>query len=151
MGGRRGAPWPRGSWAARHERARNGSEQRPLGATRWEMYANAGNVLDHPCAELDQALAYRCEFSVRQWVRLRDGGAHAMHQPERRGMEDEPHLIGGGEPAYTDRALRLSQQKNATMEDWLPPLKSTVSFLRQTDGRSKGSGVSSDMAAVAQG
>jgi hypothetical protein len=40
------------------------------------MYANAGNVLDHPRAELDQALAYRCEFSVRQWVRLRDGGAH---------------------------------------------------------------------------
>jgi hypothetical protein len=34
------------------------------------MYANAGNVLDHPRAELDQALAYRCEFSVRQWVRL---------------------------------------------------------------------------------
>src|SRR4029077_18225887 len=36
-------------------------------------------------------------------------------------------------------------------EDWLPPLKSTVSFLRQTDGRSKGSGISSDMAAVAEG
>jgi two-component sensor histidine kinase len=37
------------------------------------------------------------------------------------------------------------------LEDWLPPLKSTVSFLRQTDGRSKGSGVSSSMAAVALG
>jgi hypothetical protein len=37
------------------------------------------------------------------------------------------------------------------MEDWLPPLKSTVIFLRQTDGRSKGSSVSSVMAAVAVG
>ena len=61
-------------------------------------------VTDHPRAELYQALAYRCEFSVRQWVRLRDGGAHAMHQPERRGMEDEPHLIGGG--AVTRHAIR---------------------------------------------
>jgi hypothetical protein len=68
------------------------------------MYANAGNVLDHPRAELDQALAYHCEFSVRQWVRLRDGGAHAMQQPERRGMEDEPHLIGGG--AVTRHTIR---------------------------------------------
>src|SRR2546430_3668892 len=34
-------------------------------------------------------------------------------------------------------------------EDWLPPAKSTVSFLRWTDGRSKGSGVASLMMAVA--
>jgi hypothetical protein len=37
------------------------------------------------------------------------------------------------------------------LEDWLPPLKSTVTFLRQTAGRSKGSSVSSVMAAVARG
>jgi hypothetical protein len=37
------------------------------------------------------------------------------------------------------------------LENWLPPLKSTVSFLLRTDGRSKGSGVSSGMAAVAAG
>jgi hypothetical protein len=36
-------------------------------------------------------------------------------------------------------------------EDWLPPSKSTVSFLHRTDGRSKGTGVSSVMAAVAVG
>ena len=36
-------------------------------------------------------------------------------------------------------------------EDWLPPSKSTVSFLRRTDGRSKGSSVASVMAAVALG
>src|SRR5262249_47624577 len=34
-------------------------------------------------------------------------------------------------------------------EDWLPPKKSTVSFLRSTAGRSKGSSVASVMAAVA--
>ncbi len=34
-------------------------------------------------------------------------------------------------------------------EDWLPPSKSTVSFLRRTAGRSKGSGVSVFMMAVA--
>jgi hypothetical protein len=33
----------------------------------------------------------------------------------------------------------------------VPPLKSTMIFLRQTDGRSKGSSVSSVMAAVAVG
>jgi hypothetical protein len=33
----------------------------------------------------------------------------------------------------------------------LPPAKSTVSFLRRTDGRSKGSGVASVMMAVALG
>jgi hypothetical protein len=36
-------------------------------------------------------------------------------------------------------------------DDWLPPSKSTGSFLRCTTGRSKGSSVSSVMAAVAQG
>jgi hypothetical protein len=57
----------------------------------------------------------------------------------------------GKPPAHTERALLFSQQQRPPLEDWLPPLKSTVSFLRQTDGRSKGSGVSSSMAAVAEG
>jgi hypothetical protein len=47
-----GATWPCGSWAARHEREGDGSEQRLLGATRGEMYANARSVLDHPRADL---------------------------------------------------------------------------------------------------
>src|SRR5271155_2199133 len=83
------------SWAARHESESDGSEQRPLGATRGEMYANARSVLDHPRADLDQALPYGCELGLGQRAGLRDGGADAMHQQERRGVEDEPHLIGG--------------------------------------------------------
>ena len=35
---------------------------------------------------------------------LRDRGAHAMHQPERGGVENEPHLIGGR--AVTRHAIR---------------------------------------------
>src|SRR5580693_882247 len=95
MGGVSGATWPCGSWAARHEREGDGSEQRPLGATRGEMYANARSVLDHPRADLDQALPYGCELGLGQRAGLRDGGADAMHQPERSGVEDEPYLIGG--------------------------------------------------------
>src|SRR5271155_1543488 len=59
------------------------------------MYANARSVLDHPRADLDQALPYGCERGLGQRAGLRDGGADAMHQPERSGVEDEPHLIGG--------------------------------------------------------
>ena len=55
-------------------------------------------------------------------------------------------------PAHTDAcAPPLAAAATPPLEDWLPPLKSTVIFLRQTDGRSKGSGVSSVMAAVALG
>ena len=63
------------------------------------MYANARSVFDHAPPHLDQALTYRCELSLGQRTGLRDGGAHAMHEPERRGVEDEPHLIGGRERA----------------------------------------------------
>ena len=59
------------------------------------MYANACSVFDNARSDLDQALTYRCELSLGQRTGLRDGGAHAMHQPEGRGVEDEPHLIGG--------------------------------------------------------
>src|SRR5258708_1092635 len=48
------------------------------------------------------------------------------------------------------RSASRSSNKPAS-EDWVPPSKSTVSFLRSTAGRSKGSGVSSVMAAVALG
>jgi Family of unknown function (DUF6481) len=55
-------------------------------------------------------------------------------------------------PPHTPSVRSFSRSSsNPPLEDWLPPLKSTVSFLRQTDGRSKGSGVSSSMAAVAVG
>jgi hypothetical protein len=50
-------------------------------------------------------------------------------------------------PTLRSAARRSSRPPS---EDWAPPLKSTVSFLRQTAGRSKGSGVPS-VAAVALG
>src|SRR5271170_2857034 len=59
------------SWAARHESESDGSEQRPLGATRGEMYANARSVLDHPRADLDQALPYGCELGLGQHASAR--------------------------------------------------------------------------------
>ena len=51
------------------------------------MYANARSVFDHTRSDLDQALTYRCELSLGQRTGLRNGGAHAMHEPERRGVE----------------------------------------------------------------
>jgi hypothetical protein len=41
------------------------------------------------------------------------GGAHTMHQPERGGVEDEPHLIGGR--AVTRHAIRTC---NEFVRDW---------------------------------
>ena len=51
------------------------------------MYANARSVFDHARSDLDEALTYRCELSLGQRTGLRNGGAHAMHEPERRGVE----------------------------------------------------------------
>jgi hypothetical protein len=52
-------------------------------------------------------------------------------------------------PAHTKLALGLAQQQQTRIRGLAPPSKSTVSFLRWTAGRSKGSGLSSVMAAVA--
>jgi DNA-binding transcriptional LysR family regulator len=60
---RRG-PRPRSSWAGPHEAERNGSEQCPLWTTRWQLDADAGNVLDHARANLDQALSDCRELAV---------------------------------------------------------------------------------------
>src|SRR5216683_6171242 len=54
-GGSAGAR-PRGSRAGRHQAERDGSEQRPLRATRRQLDANARDILDHTRADLDQAL-----------------------------------------------------------------------------------------------
>jgi len=58
-----------------------------------------------------------------------------------------------GKAACTPQVLRsaLLSRSRPPFEDWLPPPKSAVSFLRRTADRSKGSGVSSVMAAVALG
>jgi hypothetical protein len=69
-------------------------------------------VLDDPRADLDQALSERGKLAIGERVGPRDRGvrlverfqyledrllnrAHAMHQPERGGVENKPHLIGG--------------------------------------------------------
>src|SRR5262252_7707763 len=89
------------------------------------MYANARSVFDHARSDLDQALTYRCELSLGQRTGLRDGGAHAMHQPEGRGVEDEPHLIGGRVMARhaVREELRLVQfdQVRRVGEEVTPP------------------------------
>ena len=100
---RRGAR-PRGPWAGSQQAERHGSEQCPLRATRRQLDADARDVLDHARADLDQALPDGRELALGERVRLRDRGAHAMHQPERGGVQDEPHLIGGR--AVTRHAVR---------------------------------------------
>src|SRR5512144_3354512 len=95
---------PRGLWAGRHEAEGDGAEQRPLWAARRQLNADAGEMLDHARADLDQALSYRRELALGERIAPRDRGAHAMHQPERGGVEDEPHLIGGR--AVTRHAIR---------------------------------------------
>jgi hypothetical protein len=47
-----------------------------------------------PRADLDQAVSDRRELSPGERSGRRDRRAHAMHQPERGGAEDEWHLIG---------------------------------------------------------
>jgi len=47
-----------------------------------------------PRADLDEALADGRELGLCKRVCLRNGGAQAMHQPERGCVESEPHLIG---------------------------------------------------------
>ena len=53
-------------------------------------------------ADFDQALANPGELATGERICPQDRGAHAMHQPERGGMENEPHLIGGGAVARSD-------------------------------------------------
>jgi hypothetical protein len=43
-------------------------------------------MLDRERPDLDQALSERRELALRERARLRDRGAHAMHQPERSGV-----------------------------------------------------------------
>jgi hypothetical protein len=55
-------------------------------------------------SDLDQALSERRELAIGERVGPRDRGAHPMHQPERGGVENETHLIGGR--AMTRHAIR---------------------------------------------
>jgi hypothetical protein len=61
-------------------------EQCPLRATRWQLYADAGNVLDHARANLDQALSNNLQllFSIPfQWARR--CARVCMYRPHRSG------------------------------------------------------------------
>jgi hypothetical protein len=93
MAARRG-PRPRSSWAGPHEAERDGSEQCPFRTTRRQLDADARNVFDHARANRDQAVSDRPELSAGERARPRDRGAHAVHQPERGGVKNEPDLIG---------------------------------------------------------
>src|SRR3954447_19056886 len=95
LGGGSWGPRPRSSWAGPHEAERNGSEQCRLWTTRWQLDADARNVFDHARANLDQALSDCRKLSAGERTRLRNRSPHAMHQPERGGVKNEPHLIGG--------------------------------------------------------
>jgi hypothetical protein len=85
---------PRGSGAGRHQTERDGAEQCSLRAVRRRLDAKARDIFGHARPDLDQGLAERGELATGEWARLWDRGAHAMHQPERRDVEGEPHLVG---------------------------------------------------------
>src|SRR5262245_51621508 len=87
----RGA-WPRRLWAGRHEAESDGAEQRPFRTTGRQLDADAREMLDHARADLDQARSDGRELALGERARLGDRGAHAVHQPERDGVEDEAHL-----------------------------------------------------------
>ena len=86
---------PRGSGAGRQKAERDGAapstsaQERPLRATRRQLNANVRDMFDDARPDLDQALPDRRELRAGKQARLRDGGAHAMHQPERGGAENE--------------------------------------------------------------
>jgi len=95
---------PHGLWAGRHEAEGYGAEQRALWAARRQLNADAGEMLDHARADLDQSFPDGRELALGERIAPRNRGAHAMHQPECGGVEDEPHLIGGR--AVTRHAIR---------------------------------------------
>ena len=81
-------------WARRHQAKRDLSEQHPLGAARRQVDSDAGDMLDDTRADFDEPVADGLELGPGQWARLRNGRAHGMHQPERRGVQHEAYLIG---------------------------------------------------------
>ena len=94
LAARRGAQ-PLRSRTGWQQAERNGAEQRALRATRRQLDADACDVLDYPRADLDQSLPDGGELATGERIGPRDRGAHTMHQPERGGVKNEPHLIGG--------------------------------------------------------
>ena len=94
---------PRRSSAGR-EAERDSAEQSSLWTTGRQLDADAREVLDHACADLDQTLPDGDELSICERVGLRNGVAHAEHQPVRGGVKREPHLIG--RRAVTRHAVR---------------------------------------------
>src|SRR5215469_12332975 len=62
------------------------TEQGPLRAARWQVNADARNVLDNARADLDETLSNRRELSLGQWACLGYCRAHGPHQPECRSV-----------------------------------------------------------------
>ena len=87
-------------------------------------------------------------------VAARDRGDARHHHlehivPDQARIATIRHRIGKSS-AHPELALRLAQQQQAAVEDWLPPAKSTVSFWLDR-WQVEGSGVASVMMAVALG
>ena len=100
-------------------------------------HAAAGRGRWHPCG---RTRSQRRAPSPSRTFRDRCGSDRVGPASHRQSRRHTPSLRS---------ACRSSSRPPS--EDWLPPSKSTVSFLRWTDGRSKGSSVSYVMAAVALG
>src|SRR6516165_990597 len=83
------------------------------------MYANARSVFDHARSDLDQALTYHCELSLGQRAGLGDGGAHAMHKPERGGVQNKPNLVGSCVMARHELRLVQFDQVRWSMGSWV--------------------------------
>jgi hypothetical protein len=87
---------PGGSWARRHEAERDGAEQRALG-----QLVGSGIRMRARCSITRAPTLIRRFRMVANSALARAGlwdrGAHAMHQPERGGVENEPHLASRGE------------------------------------------------------
>jgi hypothetical protein len=73
---------PRGSWAGSEQTECYGSEQCPLRATRWQVDADARDVLDHARDNLDRALSNRRELRAGE-AGSSEGSQRARGAPAR--------------------------------------------------------------------
>ena len=90
-----GARGPAAHGARRHQAERDEPEQRPFGATGGQLDADARDVHDHARTDFDEALPDCRELALGERAGPRGRSAHAMHQPERGGVKNKAHLIGG--------------------------------------------------------
>ena len=94
-----GASEPHRSGRPGGERGRKVAQQIRLGTGSREGEADPACGLSDASPELEQPEADRGELGSGEAVGGRDGVAHGEHQPVGGGVQDEPHLVGGGVPA----------------------------------------------------